>query len=257
MGTKRSLAPFPSDPAAGVTPRSATPSSCLRAKLSALVTLCSSAQLLLQEPLAFYSHGWTRPAPPQQHWSCSVPWGSPKRVVILGPEVPMSVLPPRQPAVGLEVGTGACAAPLGITVAICSRDPSRKLSLGWPPAPHGVTPCPTTCSPWRRAHGTRQRLHVGAGGCCWELARSLRLGAVFTDAHHGQIKQRLCHLPFCHALKPSLCFPGSPMGIPGSWISAWMASATAAGSVVPFVLRVKEFKPRNCGSTGEERTVSG
>lgn len=32
----------------------------------------------------------------------------------------MSVLPPRQPAVGLEVGTGACAAPLGITKAICS-----------------------------------------------------------------------------------------------------------------------------------------
>lgn len=148
MGTKRSLAPFPSDPAVGVTPRSAAPSSCLRAKLSSLVTLCSSAQLLLQEPLAFYSHGWTRPAPPQQHWSCSVPWGSPKRVVILGPEVPMSVLPPRQPAVGLEVGTGACAAPLGITVAICSRDPSRKLSLGWPPAPHGVTPCPSVCSPW-------------------------------------------------------------------------------------------------------------
>lgn len=42
VGTKRSLAPFPSDPAAGVTLRSAAPSSCLRAKLSSLVTLCSA-----------------------------------------------------------------------------------------------------------------------------------------------------------------------------------------------------------------------
>lgn len=135
----------------------------------------------------------------------------------------MSVLTPRQPAVGLVVSSGACAAPQrcspghngmatgsGSLVSaeqkaepgLAARSPwchpiSRCVRLLRAVSPHvplrapcGVAPCPAacSCSPRCRARGAGQQLHVGAGGCRWELARSLRLGAVFTNAKHVQIK---------------------------------------------------------------------